>query len=72
MKRRLRDVPPALAMLVPSMALLAVWTVYPLVMAFINGTKSCDSTGRRCNDVGWQQFSNVWQSREFQHAPACR
>jgi len=67
-KRRLRDVPPALAMLVPSMALLAVWTVYPLVMAFINGTKSCDSTGRRCNDVGWQQFSNVWQSREFQHA----
>ncbi|HAP77811.1 MAG TPA: glycerol-3-phosphate ABC transporter permease [Acidimicrobiaceae bacterium] len=70
MKRRLRDVPGAVAMLLPSMLLLAVWTVYPLVKAFINGTKSCDSTGTRCTDVGWQQYSNVWSSREFQDALA--
>ena len=68
MKRRLRDVPAAVAMLLPSMVLLAVWTVYPLVKATINGTKSCDSTGTRCTDVGWSQFSNVFQSREFQDA----
>lgn len=68
MRRRLRDVPAAALMLLPSFALLAVWTVYPLVQAIINGTRSCDSQGRQCTDVGWQQYSNVFTSSEFQHA----
>ena len=39
MKRRLRDVPWALAMLLPSLGLVAVWTVYPLVKAIQNGQR---------------------------------
>ena len=68
MRRRLRDVPAAFLMLLPSFLLLSVWTVYPLVKAIISGTKSCDATGTKCRDVGWQQYVDVWSSREFQHA----
>jgi ABC-type sugar transport system permease subunit len=67
-KRRLRDIPWAVTMLVPSMALLAVWTVYPLVKAVQNGHLSCDSTGNRCTDAGWGQYKVVFLSNEFQHA----
>lgn len=68
MKRRLRDLPPALLMLVPSAALLAVWTIYPLVKAVQNGHLSCDATGRRCTDRGWDTYLDVFMSTQFQHA----
>lgn len=68
MKRRLRDVPWAVAMLLPSLALVAVWTVYPLASAIQKGHYRCDVTGRKCTDQGWGRYVDVFTSREFQHA----
>lgn len=68
MKRRLRDLPWAVLMLVPSFTLLGVWVVYPLIRAIQNGHLRCDATGRRCRDAGWGRYSDVFMSREFQHA----
>ncbi|MFZ9628991.1 MAG: carbohydrate ABC transporter permease [Ilumatobacteraceae bacterium] len=67
-KRRLHDVPPAIAMLVPSLVLLGVWTIYPLVKAVQLGHLRCDSTGQRCRDAGWGQYSDAFLSHEFQQA----
>jgi ABC-type sugar transport system permease subunit len=67
-KRRLRDVPWALAMLVPSIALISVWTIYPLVKAIQNGHLRCDVTGTKCRDAGWGRYLDVFSSREFQHS----
>ena len=68
MKRRLRDLPWALTMLVPSLALLAVWTIYPLVRAVNTGRQSCNRTGSRCNNTGWDTYYDVFMSRQFQDA----
>ena len=68
MKRRVRDVPWAIAMLLPSLALIGVWTVYPLVKSIQKGHFRCDPTGRRCTDEGWGRYWQVFQSTEFQHA----
>ncbi|MDO8363479.1 MAG: sugar ABC transporter permease [Actinomycetota bacterium] len=68
MKRKLRDLPPALLMLVPSLALLGVWTIYPLARAIDYGHKRCDSTFRNCTDAGWDRYSQVFQSKQFQDA----
>ena len=68
MNRRLRDVPWAIAMLLPSLALVAVWTVYPLVRAIQKGHFRCDVTGKKCTDQGWGRYLDVFQSAEFQHA----
>jgi len=67
-KRKLRDLPPALLMLVPSAALLMVWTIYPLVRAVDYGHRQCDRTFTECRDVGWGQFSQVFKSAQFQDA----
>ena len=55
-------------MLLPSIALLAVWTVYPLVRAVQKGHQRCDVTGRKCTDAGWGRYLDVFRSTEFQHA----
>lgn len=55
-------------MLLPSVALLAVWTVYPLVRAVQKGHFRCDVTGRKCTDAGWGRYVDVFRSTEFQHA----
>lgn len=68
MKRRLRDVPWAIAMLLPSIALIAVWTIYPLVRAIQKGHFKCDVTGTKCTDQGWGRYWDVFISKEFQHA----
>lgn len=68
MRRRLRDLPWAAAMLLPSIALLAVWTVYPLVRAIQKGHLRCDVTGRKCTEAGWGRYVDVFRSTEFQHA----
>ena len=68
MKRRLRDVPWAVVMLLPSVVLIAVWTVYPLVKAVQNGHLRCDVTGTKCVDAGWGRYWDVFTSTEFQHA----
>jgi len=67
-KRRIRDVPWAAAMLLPSIALLAVWTVYPLIRAVQKGHLRCDITGSKCTDAGWGRYLDVFRSTEFQHA----
>jgi sn-glycerol 3-phosphate transport system permease protein len=66
--RRLRDVPWAIVMLLPSMALVAVWTIYPLVKAVQNGRLRCDITGTKCRDYGWGRYWDVFISTEFQHS----
>lgn len=68
MRRRLRDVPPALLMLLPSLGLLAVWTVYPLLRAVDYGRKKCDISNRNCQVVGWGQYGRVFRSEQFQDA----
>lgn len=68
MKRRLRDAPWALLMLVPSLALLGVWTVYPLIKAVQTGHLSCNQTGTRCTDTGWSTYFDVFMSKQFQDA----
>lgn len=67
-RRRFRDVPPAIALLAPSVALLAVWTLYPLGKAVQTGHLRCDSTGVKCRDAGWGQYLDAFLSREFQDA----
>lgn len=68
MKRRVRDLPPALLMLLPAAGLLGVWTIYPLVRAVDYGHRQCDRTLTDCRDVGWGQFTRVFQSSQFQDA----
>lgn len=68
MRRRLRDVPMALVMLVPSALLLGVWTVYPLVRAIGYGHQTCDAVGEKCVDLGWGQYVDVFRSNQFQDA----
>jgi ABC-type sugar transport system permease subunit len=67
-KRKLRDLPPALLMLVPSVALLGTWTVYPLYRAIQYGHQKCNISSRNCRDVGWGQYGRVFQSKQFQDA----
>lgn len=67
-RRRLRDVPWAVLMLLPSAGLLAVWTIYPLVRAVDYGHQQCNRALTECRDVGWGQFTCVFQSDQFQHA----
>ncbi|MDO8390464.1 MAG: sugar ABC transporter permease [Actinomycetota bacterium] len=66
MKRKLRDLPPALLMLVPSLGLLTVWVIYPLIKAIDYGHKKCDISSRNCRDVGWDRYFSVFQSTQFQ------
>jgi ABC-type sugar transport system permease subunit len=70
MRRRLRDVPTAFVMLLPSAVILGVFVVYPLVRAVQLGHLRCDATGTRCREGGWVQYVDVFRSNEFQHALA--
>jgi len=55
-------------MLLPAAGLLGVWTIYPLVRAVDYGHRQCDRTLTDCRDVGWGQFTRVFQSSQFQDA----
>lgn len=68
MRRRLRDVPAALVMLAPSLAVLAVFVFYPLGRAVWLGHKRCNTTGTKCIDSGWIQYVDVFKSPQFQNA----
>ena len=68
MKRRWRDVPVAVGMLLPSAVILGVFVIYPLVRAVQLGHLRCDATGSRCREGGWVQYIDVFRSNEFQHA----
>ena len=68
MKRRGRDAALAMAMLLPSLVILIVFVLYPLVRAIWLGRQRCDAQARNCRTNGWQQYVDVAQSDEFQHA----
>ena len=68
MKRRWRDFPVAVGMLLPSAVILGVFVIYPLVRAVQLGHLRCDATGTRCREGGWVQYVDVFRSNEFQHA----
>ena len=70
MRRKWRDLPGAVGMLLPSAVILGAFVVYPLVRAVQLGHLRCDATGRRCREGGWGQYIDVFRSNEFQHALA--
>jgi 4-hydroxybenzoate polyprenyltransferase len=67
-RRRWRDAPLALAMLAPSLVVLGAFVLYPLARAFWLGHQRCDPTGANCQSNGWDQYIDVFRSKEFQQA----
>jgi sn-glycerol 3-phosphate transport system permease protein len=67
-KRRWRDSGLALVMLGPSLVILGLFVLYPLGRAILLGQQRCDSTGNNCKSNGWDQYVDVFRSREFQQA----
>ncbi len=70
MRRRLRDVPAAAAMLAPAAVILSVFVLYPLGQAVWMGHQRCNAQGTVCTTAprGWMQYVDVFRSTEFQHA----
>lgn len=67
-RRRWRQLPVALGLLAPSAIVLGAFIVYPLVTAIFLGTERCNSTGTRCVEAGWDQYTDTFRSTEFQQA----
>jgi sn-glycerol 3-phosphate transport system permease protein len=67
-RKRRSEWPLALLMLAPSVIILSVFVLYPLVQAIFLGTKSCDALGRSCTTNGWDQYIDTARSPEFKHA----
>jgi ABC-type sugar transport system permease subunit len=65
---RWRDLPTAVLMLAPSIIILALFVVYPLVQSIWLGQARCDAQGRNCTSNGWDQYVDVARSVEFQDA----
>lgn len=55
-------------MLAPSMLILGVFIVYPLVRSVWLGQQRCDARGERCVSNGFDQYVDVFRSSEFQSA----
>lgn len=70
MKRRWRDVPAAVMMLLPAAVVLGVFVLYPLGRAVWMGQQRCNQTGTICttSDRAWLQYVDVFRSNEFQHS----
>jgi sn-glycerol 3-phosphate transport system permease protein len=60
--------PAALLLLAPSMVVLAMFVVYPLVRAIVLGSQRCDIQGGNCRSNGWDQYVDAFRSVEFQNA----
>jgi ABC-type sugar transport system permease subunit len=75
-RRRLKDALLALLMLAPSLAVLGTFVIYPLIRAVFLGRQRCSidrgagGGGKVCETTGWQQYSDVFRSNEFQDALA--
>jgi ABC-type sugar transport system permease subunit len=67
-KRKWRDSGLALVMLGPSIVILGLFVLYPLGRAIWLGHQRCDNTGNNCRSNGWDQYVDVFRSREFQAA----
>ncbi len=68
MKRKWRDTGLAAVMLGPSIVILGLFVLYPLGRAIWLGQQRCDNTGNNCRSNGWDQYIDVFRSREFQQA----
>ncbi len=55
-------------MLLPSAVILGTFILYPLGRAVSLGRQRCNATGTRCITTGWDQYSDVFTSTEFQHS----
>ncbi len=55
-------------MLLPSLVIVSVFVLYPLVQAIWLGHMRCDAQGDRCRSNGWDQYVDVARSNEFRHA----
>ena len=55
-------------MLAPSLILLSVFVLYPLVRAVWLGQQRCDAQGNNCTSSGWSQYLDVIRSNEFRDA----
>jgi sn-glycerol 3-phosphate transport system permease protein len=66
-RRRAGDTRTAVAMLLPSFVLLSAFVIYPLIRAIILGQQRCSSVGV-CRSNGWDQYIDVFRSKEFQKA----
>ena len=60
--------PAALLLLAPSIVVLGMFVVYPLIRAIVLGSQRCDIQGGNCHSNGWDQYVDVFRSVEFQHA----
>ena len=68
MNRRWRVTGLAAALLAPSLAVLCAFVLYPLGRSIWLGHQRCDATGNNCRSNGWDQYIDVFRSREFQQA----
>lgn len=55
-------------MLAPSVVILGVFVIYPLVKAVWLGHMRCNPSGDNCRSNGWDQYVDVARSDEFLHA----
>jgi sn-glycerol 3-phosphate transport system permease protein len=55
-------------MLAPSLILLSLFVLYPLVRAVWLGQQRCDAQGNNCTSSGWGQYIDVIRSNEFRDA----
>jgi ABC-type sugar transport system permease subunit len=67
-RRRWKDTPLAIAMLAPSMVVLGVFIVYPLIRAIWLGQQRCNTFGTKCRSNGFGQYADLFVSSEFQGA----
>jgi ABC-type sugar transport system permease subunit len=68
MKKKWRELPIAVTMLLPSAVMLGLFVVWPLIKSIQLGHLRCDATGRRCREGGWGQYVDVLRSQQFQNA----
>jgi sn-glycerol 3-phosphate transport system permease protein len=57
-----------MAMLAPSVVILAVFVLYPLGRAIWLGQQRCDNFGENCTSQGFGQYVDLFRSTEFQNS----
>ncbi len=66
--RKRRDLGTAAMMLLPSLAILSAFVLYPLGRAVWMGQQRCSAVTKVCRSSGWGQYLDVLQSSQFQNA----
>jgi sn-glycerol 3-phosphate transport system permease protein len=67
-RNRRRETGLAVLMLAPSIAILGLFVVYPLIRAILLGRERCAPNGTDCILTGWGQYVDAFRSNEFQDA----